>query len=128
MKNFDFGKFTTKQVFFPSKDGTKVPMFIVHRKVSLLIPGKSDTRRWKGLPGGGKGGTLNSLVWGFNFVVLFFGGALQLIEGIPKKLHSTPPFYWYSPYGKVQSRGGHWPPFYSNGPFLKLEWAVFNIM
>ena len=36
MKNFDFGKFTTKQVFFPSKDGTKVPMFIVHRKVSLL--------------------------------------------------------------------------------------------
>ena len=49
VKNFDFGKFTTKQVFFPSKDGTKVPMFIVHRKVSLIrvIPGKSVTGRWK---------------------------------------------------------------------------------
>lgn len=32
VKDFDFDKFTTKQVFFPSKDGTKIPMFIVHRK------------------------------------------------------------------------------------------------
>ncbi|KAL4218360.1 hypothetical protein ACF0H5_023097 [Mactra antiquata] len=32
VKNFDFNKFSTEQVFYPSKDGTKIPMFIVHRK------------------------------------------------------------------------------------------------
>jgi prolyl oligopeptidase len=29
---FDPEQFTTEQVFYPSKDGTKVPMFIVHKK------------------------------------------------------------------------------------------------
>jgi prolyl oligopeptidase len=29
---FDTGDYETKQVFYPSKDGTKVPMFIVHKK------------------------------------------------------------------------------------------------
>jgi prolyl oligopeptidase len=29
---FDGERFETKRVFFPSKDGTKVPMFVVHRK------------------------------------------------------------------------------------------------
>jgi prolyl oligopeptidase len=29
---FDTGHYETKQVFYPSKDGTKVPMFIVHKK------------------------------------------------------------------------------------------------
>lgn len=36
VKDFDFDKFTTKQVFFPSKDGTKIPMFIVHGKAQAL--------------------------------------------------------------------------------------------
>jgi prolyl oligopeptidase len=30
--NFDFDNYETKQVFYKSKDGTEVPMFIVHKK------------------------------------------------------------------------------------------------
>jgi len=38
----DLNDFETKQVFFPSDDGTKIPMFIVHRK-GLVLDGTNPT-------------------------------------------------------------------------------------
>lgn len=38
VKNFDFDEFKTEQVFYPSKDGTQIPMFIVQPK-SLVKDG-----------------------------------------------------------------------------------------
>ena len=40
--NFDPDQFITKQIFYPSKDGTKVPMFITHRK-DLKLDGSNPT-------------------------------------------------------------------------------------
>jgi len=39
---FDPTQFETKQVFFPSKDGTRIPMFLVHRK-GLELDGQRPT-------------------------------------------------------------------------------------
>lgn len=40
--NFDSDKYTSKQVFYTSKDGTKVPMIITHKK-GLKLNGKNPT-------------------------------------------------------------------------------------
>lgn len=39
---FDAARYEVKQVFFPSKDGTRIPMFIVHRK-GLKLDGTAPT-------------------------------------------------------------------------------------
>ncbi|AHM61668.1 Family S9A serine protease [Flammeovirgaceae bacterium 311] len=40
--DFDFASYETKQVFYTSKDGTKVPMFIVHKR-GLKLDGSNPT-------------------------------------------------------------------------------------
>jgi prolyl oligopeptidase len=40
--DFDPNAYVTKQVFYPSKDGTKIPMFIVHKK-GLALDGTNPT-------------------------------------------------------------------------------------
>ncbi len=40
--SFDFDNYETKQVFYSSKDGTKIPMFIVHKK-GLKLDGNNPT-------------------------------------------------------------------------------------
>ncbi len=39
---YNAGAFETKQVFYPSKDGTRIPMFLVHRK-GLKLDGTNPT-------------------------------------------------------------------------------------
>ena len=39
---YDPARYETKQVFYPSKDGTKIPMFLVHRK-GLKLDGTNPT-------------------------------------------------------------------------------------
>lgn len=36
MKGFDASLYKTSQIFYPSKDGTKIPMFIVTKSVRIL--------------------------------------------------------------------------------------------
>jgi prolyl oligopeptidase len=40
--DFDFSRYVTEKVFFPSKDGTHVPMFLTHRK-DLVKDGRNPT-------------------------------------------------------------------------------------
>lgn len=42
LPGFDSNLFTTHQVFYPSKDGTKIPMFIVHKK-DMRLDGSNPT-------------------------------------------------------------------------------------
>src|SRR5436305_696324 len=42
IKGFDPGRYETKQVFFPSKDGTRIPMFLTYKK-GLKLDGSNPT-------------------------------------------------------------------------------------
>lgn len=57
--DFDPDAYVTKQVFYASKDGTKVPMFLTHRK-DLELDGNNPTYLY------GYGGFNNSLTPGFS--------------------------------------------------------------
>jgi len=77
--DFDIDQFETKQVFYTSKDGTKVPMFIVHKK-GIKLNGQNPTLLY------GYGGFNVSLTPYFsisNLVLLENGGiyALPNIRG-----------------------------------------------
>lgn len=60
---FNSNDFETKQVFFTTKDGTKIPMFIVHKK-GLVLNGKNPTYLY------GYGGFNISLQPSFNALLL----------------------------------------------------------
>ncbi len=72
--DFDASKYETKQVFYKSKDGTKVPMFIVHKK-GLELNGKNPTLLY------GYGGFNISLTPGFSttrLILLEQGGVFAM--------------------------------------------------
>ena len=63
--NFDPSLFVTEQVFYPSKDGTRVPMFITHRK-DMKLDGQNPCLLY------GYGGFQINLTPGFNPSALMF--------------------------------------------------------
>ncbi|GJJ79234.1 prolyl oligopeptidase [Entomortierella parvispora] len=65
IKNFDSTLFESKQVFYESKDGTKIPMFVSHRK-DLVFDGSNSTLLF------GYGGFSSSLTPGFSFAYAIF--------------------------------------------------------
>ncbi len=74
--NFDTSKYTTRQVFFTSKDGTNIPMFLVHKK-DLVMDGNNPVLM------GGYGGFNISLTPGFNvtrLVWMEYGGISAIVN------------------------------------------------
>src|SRR2546425_3207332 len=95
--DFDPSGYETTQVFYPSKDGTRVPMFVTHRK-GLRLDGSNPTYLY------GYGGFNISLTPSFSVAVLVWlemGGVYALPKlpgggedgegghqsGVPRKKH-----------------------------------------
>jgi len=74
---FNPADYETKQVFYSSKDGTKVPMFIVHKK-GLKLDGKNPTFLWA------YGGFNISITPGFNAenIILLENGGIYAVPNI----------------------------------------------
>ncbi|KAI1293285.1 hypothetical protein EDD11_008444 [Mortierella claussenii] len=75
VKDFDSTMFKTKQVFYESKDGTKIPMFITHRK-DIILDGSNPTFLL------GYGGFSTSLTAGYTIAytvfMQHFGGVVAI--------------------------------------------------
>ena len=74
---FNANDFETKQVFYPSKDGTKIPMFIIHKK-GLTLDGNNPTMLY------GYGGFNISLTPSFSISRIMFleNGGVYAIANI----------------------------------------------
>lgn len=92
VKNFDFDKFMTTQVFYPSRDGTKIPMFLVHRK-DLLMDGNNAVLLY------GYGGFNISISPNFSVSRLVF---LQNLSGI----YAVANIRGGGEYGEMWHKGG----------------------
>jgi len=75
LEGFDKNDFKVEQVFFPSRDGTKIPMFIVQKKTESKAPKPCLVY--------GYGGFNISLLPSFSVSFLFFIYALNGILAIP---------------------------------------------
>jgi prolyl oligopeptidase len=75
--DFDASKYVSKQVFYTSKDGTKIPMFIVHKK-GLRMNGNNPTLLY------GYGGFSASMTPGFSIsrLLLFENGGVFAMPNI----------------------------------------------
>lgn len=75
--DFKPSEYETKQVFYPSKDGTKVPMFIVHKK-GLKLDGNNPVLLY------GYGGFSVNLLPGFNplLIPIFEQGGVYAVANL----------------------------------------------
>lgn len=75
--DFKASDYETKQVFYPSKDGTKVPMFIVHKK-GLKLDGNNPVLLY------GYGGFSVNLLPGFNplLIPIFEQGGVYAVANL----------------------------------------------
>lgn len=111
--DFDPGEFETRQVFYNSKDGTRIPMFLVHRK-DLRLDGNNPTYLW------GYGGFNIPITPSFsvsNLVWLEMGGVVAIpnLRGGGEYGRS-----WYEA-GRLRNKQNVFDDFLAAG-----EWLILN--
>ncbi|HEV3088035.1 MAG TPA: prolyl oligopeptidase family serine peptidase [Candidatus Elarobacter sp.] len=75
---FDSAPFVTEQIFATSKDGTRVPMFVTHRR-DMPYDGSTPTMLW-GYAALGLTATVTPTFWSANAVWLRMGGAYAVVN------------------------------------------------